>query len=107
MLDTDVDALLHVSRADDLVDNDSDSVGRDVIDDAGFAVVELVGHALVDRAIGLDVDNVANLVGLEVGGELCGALLAECAREEVPSARSVTEGVGHCSVFGCVIEKQG
>jgi hypothetical protein len=51
-------------------------------------VVELVRHALVDGAIHLDVDVVADLVGAQVGGERDVTLLAEGAREGVARARA-------------------
>jgi hypothetical protein len=40
VLDSDVDSLLHVSTVDDLVGNDSNTSGRDVVDDTGLSVVD-------------------------------------------------------------------
>lgn len=47
MLDTDVDSLLDVSIADSLVDYDAHCGFGDIVDDAGFAVVNFVRHAVV------------------------------------------------------------
>ena len=44
MFDADVDSLLHVAVADFLVDDDADGGAGHVVDDAGFAVVDFVGH---------------------------------------------------------------
>ena len=45
MLDPDVDTLFNVAIPDALVDDDADGGFGDVVDDAGFAVVDFVGHA--------------------------------------------------------------
>jgi len=47
----DMDPLLYNPIADLLVDFNADSTGSDVPDDSGPAVVELEGHALVDRSV--------------------------------------------------------
>lgn len=53
-------------------------------------MVELVGHALVDGAIDLDVDVVADLVGAKVGRQGYVTLLPERPREQVPRPRPQT-----------------
>ncbi|KAM1132806.1 hypothetical protein ACFX19_047863 [Malus domestica] len=65
------------SVSDLLVDLDTDVTLGDVPDATGTAVVELVGRTLVDGAVNLDVDMVADLVGLEVGRERDVPLLPE------------------------------
>lgn len=121
MLDTDVDALLHVLVADLLVDDDAHRGAGNVVDDSSLAVVNLVGHALLHGTVGLDVDNVSNSVGFHVCSQVDHALsaqrlsawfaqfsprsplspspylLAMLAAERIARARAETSRGTHCS----------
>ena len=66
-------------------------------------MIVFVGHSLVDGAIGLDVDNIAGLVGLEVGRELDGALLTEVSRKEMASACTESERMRHLNLWFVVV----
>lgn len=80
-----------------LVDLDTDGALGDVPDASGTAMVELVGHTLVDGAVNLDIDMVADPVGLEVGGERDVPLLPEGPREQITSPGTETVSSRHFS----------
>ena len=48
-------------------------------------VVELVGHTLLNSSIGLNVDNVTNLVSLQVSRKGDNTMFSEVTREHVTS----------------------
>ena len=95
MLDPDVHPLLDVSVADDLVDDDTNSTGSDIVDNASSTVVTckscvrcetrsrdepmvvFVRHALLLGSVGLDVNNVTNPVVKEVCREFDVTLLCK------------------------------
>lgn len=71
-----------------LVDFDTDGSLSDAPDTSRKTMVELVRHALVNGAVHLDVDVVADLVGAEVGRRGDVPLLPERPAEEITGARS-------------------
>merc|ERR1712062_797011 len=58
-----------------LVDDDTDSVLRNVEYSASLTVVGLMRHTLLESAISLNVDNIAMLVDLQVCRQMLHALL--------------------------------
>lgn len=64
VLDSDIDSLLHVSTVDDLVADDSDTSGRDVVDDTGLSVVDFWGLVLVDSRYNRKKDIDSHLWGI-------------------------------------------
>ncbi|EEQ41247.1 conserved hypothetical protein [Clavispora lusitaniae ATCC 42720] len=90
VLDSQVDLLLDVSVTNNLVDDDTDSRLSDVENDTGLTLVVLVRHTLLDRTVGLDVDNVPNFVDLQVRRQWNCPVLLEVTLEHVTSTRSVT-----------------
>ena len=84
-----------------LVDLDADGALGDVPDLAGASVVELVGHALVDGAVNLDVHVVPDLVRPQVRRQRYIPLLPERSREEVARARSETVTRRHLGELSC------
>ncbi len=72
------------------VDLNADSALGDVPDATGTAVVELVGHTLVNGAVNLDVDIFTDLEGPEVSGEGNVTLLPEGPSEQISGTRTKT-----------------
>ena len=95
VLDADVDALLHLALAVDLVDDDANGAGGNVVDDTRLSVVRLVGHTALDGTVCLDVDNVAHVVLLHVRSEGDDTLLPEGPGEHVACPASLTVGAAH------------
>ena len=95
MLNTEVDTLLHVSVSDNLVNDNSDGRRSNVVDDTGTTVVVLVRHTLLLSGVGLDVDDISDLVDLEVGRERDHTLALEVTLEHVARTSAETERVRH------------
>lgn len=90
VLNSQVDLLLDISVANNLVDKNTDGGLGDVVNDTSLTVVVLVGHTLLDRTVSLDVNDVTNLVDSQVSGQRNCSVLLEVTLEHVTSTRSVT-----------------
>ena len=90
VLDSQVNSLLDVSVADDLVDDNTNGRLGNVVDNTSLTVVVLVWHTLLDGTVGLDVNDVTDLVDLQVGGQRKSTMLLEVTQEGVTSTGSVT-----------------
>ena len=95
VFDSHVNSLGDDSSSVLLVDNDSDGVLSDIEDTTGLTVVELVRHALVDGAVGNNVNEVALSVSLHDLGEVNGTVVSETLAEQVSGSCSVSEAVRH------------
>jgi len=91
VLYTDVDTLLDVSVANDFVYDDTDGVGRDVVDNASATVVVFMGHTLLLGRVRLDVDDISNTIVQEVGGQFHLTMFLESLLEHMARTRAVTE----------------
>lgn len=94
VLNTEVDTLLDVAVSNNLVDDNTNSRGGDIVHNAGASgaeedqirralerncmygpVVVLVRHTLLLGGIGLDINDVSNVVVDEEGRQFCGTAL--------------------------------
>ena len=69
---------------------------------AYLPVVELVGHTLLNGSIGLDVDNITNLVGLQVGRKRNDTMFSKATREHVTSTST-----NYIMILGRVLGRDG
>jgi hypothetical protein len=115
VLDADTDTLLNVTISDALIDDDPEGRLGNIEDNPGLStprsasgqgkawrklpVVIFVGHALVDRAVCLDIHQIAHLVVGHEGGELQLTLGTKVFGEHVASASTITVRVWHCEGF--------
>ena len=60
MLNADIDSLFDVSVTDSFVDYDANGGFGHIVDDAGFTVVDFVGHAFLDGTVRFDVDDITD-----------------------------------------------
>lgn len=90
MFNLNVKSLFNVSVTNDLVDDNTNSGFSDVVNNTSLTVVEFEWHTIVDSTVDLDVNNVTNLVGLQVGRHGWSTMLLEVTTECVTSSRSQT-----------------
>jgi hypothetical protein len=95
MLNSDVDSLGDDVSSVLLVDDDTDGVLVHVEHAAGLAVVELVGHALVDAAVGDDVHEVTSFVSLHDLREVHWAVVSETLGEQVSGSGAISVAMRH------------
>jgi len=69
---------------------DTNGTGSDVPDETGLAVVELVGHTLVDGTITDDIDDITEVEVGEVALSGEETVLTELLGEEVTSTSAIT-----------------
>jgi hypothetical protein len=92
MLKTEVNTFLHVTISDDLMNDNADSRWGDVVHDSGTSsdhnqrinlihnhrntpMVIFVGHALLLRSVGLDINDISYMVVDEESRQLNGTML--------------------------------
>jgi len=95
VLNAQMEALLHLAVADDLVDLDTDGVLGNVENDTSAAVVVRVGHTLLDGGVADDINVVATLVLDQVPGQVGHTMAAEALGVLVTRVRAETSGVRH------------
>jgi len=95
VLNAHMDSLVDVSVSDLLEDFDSDGTAGNVPDTSGSTVVELEGHTLVDVGIGLNVNNITDLVGGEEDAALKRSVVTELSLEEISCSSAKTVRVWH------------
>jgi len=104
---SDADFLLLDSVPDWLGDDHAQRPVGHVENAPSPTVVVLVRHASVDGSIGLDVDNVSDLVDLEQRGDRRHSILAKGPSEHVTRAAPISLGIRHFYEVGLVLIPRG
>lgn len=95
MLDTDMEALHENLVANLFGDLDADGGARNVEDTAGTTLIKLVRHALHDGGVDVNVDEIAHMEGLQVGGHMLRTLFPEAFLEEMARVCALSVGADH------------
>jgi len=95
VLDPHVDLLSNDAVSHSLVDDHTQRVLGHIVHASRLAVIKLVGHALLEGAVALDVNHVPAFVHSKVGCQRLHSSLPEVPCKQVPRPSSVTLGVGH------------
>lgn len=98
VLNPHVDPLPQVLSSHSLQHLHSDGSGGHIPHLAGLSVVDSVGHTTVHGGVGLDVNNVSEVVVHQVGGEVGVTMLAETLGKLVPGLSSETVCARHLSI---------
>ena len=72
------------------VNNDADSMLRNIEDTSSFTVVKLVWHALLEGTISLDINDIALLVNFQEGRERLDSVLSEVLLEQMTGSTPVS-----------------
>merc|ERR1712180_423178 len=84
MFNSEVDSLWDDSISKLLIDNNSNSSSGYIEDSSSFAVIVFVRHSFVNGSISLDINNITNLVGLQIGRQMFDPSFSELLREKIP-----------------------
>merc|ERR1711928_196567 len=84
MLNSEVDSFWDNSVSKLFADNNSNGSSRHIEDTSSFAVVVFVWHSFVNDSISLDISNITNLVGLQIGRQMFDPSFSELLGEQVP-----------------------
>jgi hypothetical protein len=97
VLDSDVKSFGDDSVSDLFVNNNADGSGIHVEDGSGSSVIVLVWHALVDGTIDNDIDNISDLEGGQILGDVDGSVTSESFLEFVSGSSFISVTMGHGS----------
>lgn len=95
VFDTDMEALHHDAISDGLGHFDTDRGTGDIENTPGTPLVEFMGHALHHGGVDPDIDIIAQLEHLQIGGGVLRAFLSEGFLEQMAGIRALSVGTNH------------